>query len=138
MSYVLFHGSDTLFDEEDMLESQSGGYVQKKWDSLLEKIFEENRPEDYVSRNDAVFLAESPDDIDALGGLTDYIYSVDIEEDPIKCDLAWYSEAESHIENDDLEKAHACAKSYWNSTPHPKHSCFEYLVNVAWIVEEVE
>lgn len=138
MSDMFFHGSDKLFDEEDMLESQPDGYVQKKWNSLLEEIFEKNRPDYYVSRNDAVFLAKSLDDIDALGGVTDYIYSVDVENDPIKCDLAWYSEAESHIENDELEKAHSCAKSYWNSSPHPKYSCFEYLIDIAWVVEKVE
>lgn len=139
--HIFYHGSSEEMFKGDVLVPQTNGYVQLKWDSELEQLFEQERPSKYISRNKAVFLANSSDDIDALGGYTDFIFTVGLEDDDyITCDLAWYTQAEAHLENNELEKAIECARSYWNGELFhiAAESCLEVLVNSAIIIDVEE
>lgn len=136
MTQTYFHGSIKPLFVGNVLKPQKDGYVQNKWDEPLEKVFESVRPEHCLSRNEAVFLSLSEDDIDALGGFTDYIFTVTVDSEVFQHDLAWYSKADEFIQKDDYDSAIECAKSYWNGEPYHilKHSCFEVLTNSATIV----
>lgn len=141
ISMVFYHGSIKELEGGLHLLAQSDGYVQSESDEAVEgfeDFIESLRPEDKISRFNAVFMAENTEDIDNLGGYTDYIYEVDPIGEYSKHDLAWYSKASNYYLIDN-EKAKECALKYWSGEMYDKmeESVFEYMVESAEIVEEV-
>lgn len=138
---VFYHGSIKELENGLHLLAQSDGYVQCEADEAIEgfeDFMESLRPEDKISRFDAVFMADNTEDIDNLGGFTDYIYKVKPIGEYSKHDLAWYSIASNYYLVDN-EKAKECALKYWSGEQYDKveNSVFEYMVGSAIICEEV-
>tara|TARA_Y100001960_G_scaffold321323_1_gene395829 strand:+ start:63207 stop:63641 length:435 start_codon:yes stop_codon:yes gene_type:complete len=136
-----YHGSIKELEINSYLLAQSDGYVQSESDEDLEgfeDFMESLRPEDKISRFNAVFMADNTEDIDNLGGYTDYIYEVEPIGAYSKHDLAWYSKASSYYLIDN-EKAKECALKYWSGERYDKmdESVFEYIVESAEIIKEV-
>lgn len=135
----LYHGSMNLLQVNTILKKQLDGYVQTSENQDLESLMENNKPSGFISRKDAIFMVEDPELIDSAGGFTDYIYIVK-SENVIKCDLAWFSEANLHLLNDDYVNAKICAQNYWSGIKYNKkeESCFELLANNAIITQLFE
>ena len=135
INMVFYHGSIRELKNGLHLLAQSDGYVQSESDEALEgfeDFMESLRPEDKISRFDAVFMADKIEDIDNLGGYTDFIYKVEPIGEYSKHDLSWYSEASNYYLVND-EKAKECALKYWSGEPYDKkeESVFEYMVGSA-------
>ena len=105
------------------------GYTRQKEVSTIEKLFHENKPKNIlIDRFNCVFLADNVDDIDNLGGFTDFIFEVDIEDNIIeKSDLSWYTKAFLQLEEGNIEGARESALNYWNGIT--LEGVFEYRVN---------
>jgi hypothetical protein len=71
-----YHGSFNELSIGTMLATTEGGHTNNAPDEL-EQVFEKHKPSDRISRKAAVYLTTDPEDIDALGGYTDYIYQVE-------------------------------------------------------------
>lgn len=141
ISMVFYHGSIKELEDGLHLLAQSDGYVQSEADEAIEgfeDFMESLRPEDKISRFDAVFMADNTEDIDNLGGYTDFIYKVEPIGEYSKHDLSWYSDASNYYLVDN-EKAKECALKYWSGEQYNKveSSIFEYMVGSAVISEEV-
>lgn len=132
-----YHGSYDLLDDGTILKSPEKSYTKSEDNTFLEKIMEKYRPEDKISRYNAIFLSDNIDSIDAAGGSTDYVYSVEPIGKIEKSDLAWYTEIQM-TDDENLQKEYA--ENYWNGVPFYEKDvrCWEYRVEAAIIVELVE
>jgi hypothetical protein len=130
----LYHGSDKKFEIDFKLLPQNE-YTSNNNSSELEKLFEQRKPIDMISRKNSVFLADDIDLIDALGGYTDIIYEVSVDDNIERSDLAWYTESQKHLEEGSLILASKCADKYWSGDIFydDNQSCFEYRVSSAKI-----
>jgi hypothetical protein len=123
-----------------LLRPNPKGYTSESEANALESLFEQYRPPRQLSRRKAVFMVAAPDEIDAAGGYTDYIYKVEPEGAIEKHDLAWYTEAEIQLALGNVEAATSAIHSYWRGIPFPnaERSLFEYLAPAAVVVAELE
>lgn len=123
-----YHGTTYKMPVGFELKAQADGYVSSDEVKELEALFEAQRPSDKISRRTAVFISNDLELIDPSGAFTDVIYRVKPTGNIERSDLAWYTEAEEHLDNGDLEKATHCAVQYWEGVRYPKksNSCIEY------------
>lgn len=130
-----FHGSIKKLANKTVLKPNKKGYVQK---NELEILIESVRPDHCISRFDSVFLCNNPDDIDCCGGYTDHIYIVQPRCIPQKSDLAWYTECQLLLEENNIEAAKNAAINYWNGIifHDTSSSVFEYRCEQATLLEE--
>lgn len=135
---TLYHGSWDPLDEGTALRPGFGGGAIV--DTELEALFEAARPEGLVPRREAVFMAADPDEIDALGGYTEFVYEVAPGGPVTAHDLAWYSQAQAHMAVGEDAEARRCADAYWSGTAFPEaaRSVFEYLGTAATVGREVD
>lgn len=136
---MFFHGSMNQLAIGLFLCPQSDGYVQTTESQDLEELMESCRPDELVSRQDAVYFTSDIELIEPLGGYSDYIYEVEPIGKYSKHDLAWYSEADRCLMNDDKLGAMAAAKSYWSGEPYfdLSNSAYEYLCSEAEVLDDV-
>jgi hypothetical protein len=129
-----YHGSYDLLEDGTILKAHDKSYTRQNDNSYLEKIMEKYRPEDKISRYDAIFLSDDIDSIDAAGGSLDYVYSVEPIGEIQKSDLAWYTEIQM-TDDENLQKEYA--ENYWNGVPFYDKDirCWEYRVKSARIIE---
>lgn len=134
----MYHGSRKKFDIGFILLPQDE-YTSNEVSKDLEELFESVRPDHCIPRKEAVYLSDNVDLIDASGGYTDIIYKVDVD-DYEKSDLAWYTEAQTCLENGSLKLAKKCALKYWSGEDYydNKKSCIEYRANSAIVNSIVE
>jgi len=132
----LYHGSYGEIGIGTVLTARAGGYAVSA-DADLEGLFERHRPEGCIPRREAVFLVADPDLIDAAGGYTDFIYEVEADA-PQGHDLAWYTEAQSRMEDGDMDGAAEAARCYWAGAPFPDSdsSLTEFLARSATVMAE--
>ena len=106
-------------------------------DRVLEALFERRRPSGCLPRAGAVFMVADPDEVDAAGGCTDFIYRVEPICPPEAHDVAWYSEAAVRLSDGDPPGAEACADAYWDGRRFPVRSArlVEYLASGATVAE---
>jgi len=126
---LYYHGSIKPLNIGTILVPNLLGYTRQKEVSNIEKLFNENKPEHIlIDRFNCVFLTDNIDDIDNLGGFTDFIFEVDIEDNIIeKSDLSWYTKAFLQLEEGNIEGAKESALNYWNGII--LEGVFEYRVN---------
>tara|TARA_Y100000588_G_scaffold63872_1_gene63510 strand:+ start:6057 stop:6467 length:411 start_codon:yes stop_codon:yes gene_type:complete len=126
---LYYHGSIKDLKLGTILVPNPLGYTRQKEVSGIEKLFHENKPEHIlIDRFNCVFLTDNIDDIDNLGGFTDFIFEVDIEDNIIeKSDLSWYTKAFLQLEEGNREEARESALNYWNGVT--LEGVFEYRVN---------
>ena len=123
---MYYHGSIKPLNIGTILVPNLLGYTRQKEVSNIEKLFNENKPEHIlIDRFNCVFLTDNIDDIDNLGGFTDFIFEVDniIE----KSDLSWYTKAFLQLEEGNIEGAKESALNYWNGII--LEGVFEYRIN---------
>lgn len=123
-----FHGTIFNMPIGFELTPQPNGYANNPATSKLEDLFEECRPANKTPRAKAVYISDDMDLIDAAGGYTDVIYVVEPVGEPEKSDLAWYTEADNHLQEGNYFDAMICASNYWSGKEyiHPEKSCFEF------------
>jgi hypothetical protein len=132
-----YHGSHIDFPLKHELRPQSDGYVQTCEAQDLEHLFESLRPKGVLSRKQSVFMSNNMELIDPAGGHTDVIYGVSPNDTVFPSDLAWYSDAQQHLEKGNIQLATQCAQKYWSGEPFyvPEQSCFEYRTRSATVTE---
>ncbi len=130
-----FHGSINPIPNNTILKPNPEGYVK---DCLLEELFESVRPKHCLSRFKSVYVCESAEDIDYCGGFNDYIYIVKPSDTLQKSDLAWYSHAQTLLEDNNINEAKQAALNYWNGIQFYKkeYSVFEYRTAFAIVLDE--
>jgi hypothetical protein len=113
---MYFHGSNTGLPLHTALYPNAGGYTQAPEVAELEALFEMVRPNHIqISRTDCVYLCDNVEDIDNVGGFTDYIYEADIADGFVeKSDVSWYTKAASQFDEGDIEGAEESARNYWS------------------------
>jgi hypothetical protein len=129
----LYHGSNFSFPTKVI--KPFNDYTSQDSVKELEALFESVRPHQCIfSRLNCVFLASREEHIDYLGGYTDYIYLV-VVNNYEQSDLAWYSQADRELEEGDIAEAKKSALKYWLGEPFdiPEHSLFEYRTDIAYI-----
>lgn len=141
-----FHGSVDKFPNGTVLLPEKGHMLQTKMDSHFK--LEAFRSPNFLSRNDAVYLAQDVDDIDLAGGSIDHVYLVEPIGRVERHDVNWLSEIESimtyareegTIEDEEtFEGIENAALNYWNGVPHYNESIWEFLVPRAKIIREIE
>lgn len=133
-----YHGSIKSLNIGTVLVPNPTGYTHQKEVSALETLFEENKPEHIlVDRLNCVFLTDNIEDIDNLGGFTDFIFEIDVQDNIVeKSDLSWYTKAFLQLEEGDLEGAKQSALNYWNGDIF--EGVFEYRVKSCTIVDIID
>jgi len=150
-----YHGSRNKLPLNTILSPQQYGYVrandpflddtEQDAINMVEQYLEKYRPQNAISRMNAVFLASTISDIDYMGGYTDYVYVVEPLTNIHKCNIKWYGEiymiCESNILGDETiyENKHQIiqyAKNYWNAELS-EGSRYEYLCGSAKIIENI-
>jgi len=145
-SIKYYHGSYNPLPIKTILSSKNGNFMDSFNDDSHIKL-EQFKPNNYLSRNNAVYMTDNPDDIDIAGGSTEFIYIVQPLGKIEKHDLNWMSEIdliiseaiENNQQEDDetIEKVKNAAINYWNGTPHYNESLWEYLTPSAIIIKEI-
>jgi hypothetical protein len=139
-----YHGSKNKIKiGEELISKENDGYTSSKDVEKLESLFEKYKPKDKISRKVAVYLADSIDDIDNLGGYEDYIYKVDPKGVIEKSDLSWYSEVGALMNDGDVDiknitpEIMVMINNYWSGIPSDNY-VFEYRCNSAKVISLLE
>jgi hypothetical protein len=138
-----YHGSIDELPIGLMLKSQKEGYTSDEVVQDLESLFDKYKPQNRISRKEAVYLADDPEEIDNLGGYNDYVYEVKPLDDPEKSDLSWYSKVNSAMGdffdiNEELsEEVKEMLDNYWNGVAS-ENPVWEYRVYNADIVLDID
>jgi hypothetical protein len=142
---LFYHGSYYDLPYGTVLTPKKGNFVNNISDDSHFKL-EQFRPSQYISRNEAVYMCDNPDDIDLAGGSTDYIYIVEPLGTIEKHDLNWMTEInlimdkyfEQGNPEDAVEEVEVAALNYWNGVSHYNESVWEYLTTSARILNKNE
>ena len=126
-----YHGSDDELEVGTILKPQG------RTDGIPNfLILEKYRPSHMLSQKDVVFLVKDDDDIDNVGGGTDFLFTVTPLGKVEKHNLGWSTEL-SGLESGNPEKEEEFANNYWNAVPHP-NGVWEYLTTSAKIIKVEE
>lgn len=139
MEKSYFHGSFTALPIGTVLKP-SVDYKQRWEHCDFYQVLEYYRPNCALAHHHAVFMCSSPDDIDAAGGATDYLFTLKPQGVIEKHDMAWGTEIGCYMCDKALsvqmalqdEKIQEMAFNYWNgiSTNDP---VWEFLTPSATI-----
>jgi hypothetical protein len=143
-----YHGSLALIDNKTILfvpdnKVARSSYVDCDNVKNIESLFERFKPKNSISRHDAIFLSDSAEDIDNLGGYNDYIYEVIPNGFVEKSDLSWYTMVSGEAndsDNPDEMKEGSIIKminNYWAGIPS-ESPCFEYRCYSAIVFSEID
>ena len=143
-----YHGSYDDLPVNTVLTPENGNFMGTFEEYEMDSHFklEQFRPSSYLSRDNAIYMCDNPDDIDNAGGASDHIYLVVPLGKVEKHDLNWMSEIDlimsEAAENGETEseatiqKVMDAALNYWNGVPHYNESVWEYLAPSAQILQE--
>jgi hypothetical protein len=131
-----FHGSAVSLPVGTQLTARPNGYVHTTPNQRLERLFEAAKPPGALSRRGCVFLTDNLDDIDNVGGATDYLYEVSTTFPVQRSDLSFYTLADMQLEAGELENAQHSAARYWAGDTH--EGVFEYRVKHATIIAAID
>jgi hypothetical protein len=134
---VKFHGSELELDIGTIVMRPENGYVNLK--EPYEAFLESARPENMISRTEAVFTVGKEDDIDPAGGSTEFVYLVELIGHVQAHDMNWLTEVQICLEDDDHEGAYLNAKKYWSGEeyPFPENRLVEYIAKSFKVLELV-
>jgi len=139
--FSLYHGSNKRMKLGTIITSRSDGYTSMESEREIEDLFEKYKPANKISRKNCVYMVSNPDDIDAAGGYSDYIYMVNPIGPIDKSDLSWYAEVDGllHDKNKNIKIIKSYINNYWTGVQYKtkEHSLFEYRANSAKIIEIV-
>jgi hypothetical protein len=131
---TLYHGSKVQFPIGFKLTPQSSSkdsYIFQEKE--VEKIMEKYRPKNKLSRYNSVFLVDTPEIIDQIGGYEDHIYIVQPAPRIEASDLSWYDSNIAYNPVD--EKVIQSIINYWMGVPYKNHT--EYRTPYAIILKEI-
>lgn len=143
---ILYHGTD---GEELQKGSvlRPGGMpdfdvaspdIDMRYCGLAEEAFETGRPEDMISRREAVFLIDSPDPdlASRSGGRNEIMLQVMVDADEVeRSDVHWWALVYDEVMQDedaDQKLIDDMVASYWNGLPSKK-PVWEYRVRSATV-----
>lgn len=144
---IYYHGSYDDLPIGTVLTPEKGNFVNTIQDFEMESHFklEMFRPSGYISRNNAVYMCDNPEEVDLAGGANDHIYAVEPLGVVEQHDLNWMTEIDMIMDkyfnqgNPDaaVEEVEQAALNYWNGVPHYNESVWEYLTPAAKIINEI-
>lgn len=135
---IYYHGSNIKLPVGTILTGRGHIYDDNWGDTDFYNILEKYRPKDMIAHRDAVFMVDNDNDLDVVGGGTEYVFILEPLDKIEKHDINWSSEismliSEGYGSNDDLIKK--AAKNYWLGIPHPNESVWEFLTKKARIID---
>jgi hypothetical protein len=111
---------------------------EKEWQSTdFYNALEFHRPPGMMAHKDSVFMCDNPDDVDAAGGGTEWLFTVKPLGPIQRHDLNWSSEISMLWDEDhdfDSAEVEQAADNYWAGIPHPNEQVWEYLTPSAEII----
>ena len=115
---------------------------EENWkDTDFYLALEHYRPSNMISHKSGVFMCDNPDDVDAAGGGTEWLFTVQPLGPIQRHDLNWGSEISCLISDghpiDSEEVSHA-AQNYWAGVPYHSENVWEYLTPRAKILKVEE
>ncbi len=135
-----YHGSTDELPIGTILKPRTD--YEKNWENTdFYWILENFRPEGMLAHKDSVFMCDNPDDVDAAGGGTEYLFEVQPLGIVEKHDLNWSSEISMLVSEgaDELDsRVEDAAYNYWHGVPHPDETLWEYLTPAAKIISVEE
>ena len=135
-----YHGSEHNLPVGTILTSHIDH--EKNWGiNEWYHVLKDNKPQNMISRTNAVFLVDNLDDVDLAGGSDHYIYEVLPIGTTEKHDINWISELEMLLEDEfenNQQQIIQAAKNYWNGVAHYNESVWEYLTLKAKIIKLIE
>lgn len=133
-----YHGSSIKLKAGTILSGRGEDY-EKKWGNNIEyKILEDNRPDNFLSHKESVFMTDNIEDIDNAGGATDFLFTVKPLGPVEKHDMAWQSEILLAIQSGaNLKEIKGMANKYWEGVA-TENPVWEYLTRKAKIIKVEE
>lgn len=136
-----YHGSFNKLSVGTLMTGRRETY-EKDWaKNPWYKVLHTHKPAGMLAHKDAVFMTDNIDDLDMSGSPTNWIFTLKALGPVERHDMNWISEIESLLSDDkkeDDEEVIEAAINYWNGTPHPNESVWEYLTPSAKIVKVEE
>jgi len=132
-----YHGSYTQLPVGTILNARNEDYEADWKGTDFYNILERYRPEGQLSHKQSVFMCDNPDDIDAAGGGTDWMFTLKALGPVQRHDLNWSSEISVLISDGyaaDSPEVKEAAENYWAGVPHHNESLWEYLTPSAQII----
>ena len=132
-----YHGSSDNLPIGTILTARVG--YESDWEHTdFYNVLEHYRPSNQLSHKQSVFMCDNPDDLDAAGGGTDWVFTLKPLGPVQKHDLNWSSEISCLIGDGftiDSKEVEQAAKNYWSGVPHTDESLWEYLTPSAIILD---
>jgi hypothetical protein len=132
-----YHGSEIKLPVGTILVP-STDYAVRWYDNNFYQILEKYRPSDKLAHKLSVFMCDNPDDIDAAGGSTDWLFTVKPKGVVQRHDMNWGSKIDCLISDgysEDSLEVKSAAKNYWDGTPSENEPLWEYLTPSAEITD---
>lgn len=132
-----FHGSNDEIKVGSIWVGQGDTYEANWSGSDFYAALEKYRPSGFLAHKDAVFMVGHPDDIDLVGGGTEWACELKPLAPVSKHDLNWSSEISCLLGDGfqlDSHEVRQAAENYWGGVPHSNESVWEYLTAKAEVI----
>lgn len=135
---LFYHGSYDPLPVGTIMTGRGQDYENDWQNTDFYSILEKYRPENMISHRDAVFMCDNDDDLDAVGGATDYVLTLVALDKVERHDINWSSAISMALDqNMSDEEIAEFARKYWSGEPSDD-PLWEYLTRSAKVqhVEE--
>ena len=134
---VFYHGSTNHLPVGTILTGRKSHYHAEWSPTGFYEILERYRPSSMLAHQDAVFMCDNPDDIDAAGGGTDWVFHLRPLSTIERHDMNWSSQISCALDDQEQEEnLQRYAQSYWAGIPFDNgESLWEYLTSKAEIIQ---
>jgi hypothetical protein len=131
---VYYHGSYNELPVGTVLHPSDE--YDDKWSDASFKVLEQHRPVGTLAHRQAVFMAATPQDVDNLGGATDWLFTVKPNGPVVRYDQSWVSVISELLDDNppDSPAVIQAATNYWASVKNGSECVWEYLTTSATIV----
>lgn len=131
-----YHGSMDYLPVGTILTPRDN--YEENWSNTdFYNALEKYRPKNMLAHRESVFMVVDEDDIELAGGGTEWMFTVKPLGPIQKHDLNWSSRISMFIGDGydiDSSEVKDAALNYWNGTPYPGESVWEYLTPKAEII----
>ena len=138
--HYFYHGSNDYFPVGTIL-TPTNNYEERWSGTDFYNVLEKYRPSEMISHKEAVFMVDNDEDIDNVGGGTEYVFTLKPLSKVEKHDISWSTEISILIDEGysiDSEEVKKAAENYWNGVVHKDGPLWEYLTKRAEIVDVEE
>lgn len=132
-----FHGSYTELPVGTTMTGRGDQYEQDWINADFYCALERYRPDGLLPHKHAVFMVDTPDNVDSAGGGTEWIFEVQPSGPITRHDLNWSTRISKLISNGrqiDSNEIKLAATSYWNGLPLGDDPLWEYIAPAATIL----